>query len=1783
MKSFIPRSRKSAAASRVSTAALLAFALAASMYAIPEAQQSPHGGSTVKPQPGPNVNAAGGIVDPKDPAAVVKADLLLQRQNETVVAASTRNPDAVLAAWNDYRFVDFTIGDDGHGGQPSPFITRLLAKLFVRPFMRPVPRRAAMSVGAWTGVGRTCDRGNTWIGGVLPGGPLDNSPASLNSPLKALSNLAETQGGHAETTDPVLVAAPGGKMHLFVLGFIRFPNGFVGESRMYHSLYTHRNNHEGGACFNYEWTVEVDNSLRYGPTAFLDKGSAAVDKDGTLYFAYTAFTDAEKSKIVVARLPATPGASWQRTVPAYNFEFLRNHGTTIAVDSRGGVHVAWRLFYEKWPLMVISHSYDRGKTFWPATPISHWWPSKSLKEIIQMLKAAKLQPFDQFTSAPGEPETARALGLPNLVAGAVNGQPKLFAVWQERVDVNPASSRFGFPSATGSPRAVLSMSTDGFRWTERRAVDIPSGPQVQPVLSISGRTNPQLLLAYYQARKELNWPFELNFISGIDRQMDLRVARINPVTGALISPSVQVSQYSLKANTNPPQILDTAAPGVPQANFENLTVYERGNSGFFGDYPSIVPSAVFERSSSTDWAQDPSSSYVIWTDNRDVRFPPGGINGDWTAYTPVKPGALPATCSTVGMRNANPYFAEIAGAVAGSLQNFKPLNIQRAFATYYENRTPQDRFFRLTVLDDEAAGIDASFDQFDFAQDVLDVQILAYSSRAHTVWVQPNHANPTAPVRILMQEIDAMGAAAPKAGGYGTSLKLNPDPTNPALDNVPPTAPVPPGTPTGIDVSEIHTPQVAQPQVAQLHVSTPQVAQPQVAQPQVAQPQVAQPQVAQPQVAQQQMAAPQVAQPQVAGDDDNATDVTVTVTNGGTTSTVYNAFVHVPNADALLANDNYNFVVLLTRTSLVPSFTQQGANCVSAAEMKLQVLANIQVHSEATADGTIKNPQVAQPQVAQPGIATFALAPEGGAVGQNSHGDPANEDSHSTVLPIQTNITVRAIRNKPIAQILASGGQLFNPNDVVFRVDSSSTDVINGVVGADGTQPSAITLRPDLAIVNYTPASPALSAPPGGSVTLSSWRVQNNGGAPTPPSVVFSNGFYLSTDSVITAGDTLLAVNSNTSLAPGAGFNWSATSHTIPSNTPPGNYFIGILADYAGEVSESDEGNNYVSEPITVTGSGLAAGDFIVGDGVTNFTNPSGSLFRVSADGSTVTTLATLSACPSGVAVNGSGNFLVNDPCSSPERILEVTPSGASSTFFAGGLLQNPVAIVRDGTSHIIVGDNVADKLFRITPDGATIAEFKSLPNPSPSSAQSLELAVDRAGNVIVGYDSLGDNLGTSEILRISPDGATTTTVVTGDTIGGISGLAIESSGDYIVADYVQRQIVRVNATTGAVTTIVNDQVALCCNVVGLTIDGSGDFITTVNGVTGDPRVLKITPAGAITTLRSGSPLTATRSVNVIGFVPSTHDVADLGVIGSGSTFAHAVNDSGEVVGESQAANGDLHAFRYSNATMTDLGTLSGSSGSAAYAINASGISVGQSYTGATGTPPHAVRFDDGAVIDLGTLGGSNSAATGINSTGQIVGSSLNDSGSWRAFFHYDGMNDLDTLSDGGDSFAFGINDDGLVVGCAVPYGSAVCHAVLFWDGVLDLGTLGGNYSAARAINGGGRIVGESNLAAGGPSRAFLYDLFGSMQHLGTLGGADSQALAVNAAGQVVGVAKNFGGADRAFLFANGTMIDLNTLLPPGSGWVLHRATGINSAGQIVGTGIHNGSTRGFLLSPPSQ
>jgi probable HAF family extracellular repeat protein len=131
-----------------------------------------------------------------------------------------------------------------------------------------------------------------------------------------------------------------------------------------------------------------------------------------------------------------------------------------------------------------------------------------------------------------------------------------------------------------------------------------------------------------------------------------------------------------------------------------------------------------------------------------------------------------------------------------------------------------------------------------------------------------------------------------------------------------------------------------------------------------------------------------------------------------------------------------------------------------------------------------------------------------------------------------------------------------------------------------------------------------------------------------------------------------------------------------------------------------------------------------------------------------------------------------------------------------------------------------------------------------------------------------------------------------------------------------------------------------------------------------------------------------------------------------------------------------------------------------------------------------------------------------------------------------------------------------------------------------DLGTLGGTSSIGYAVNASGQVAGESTIGTEG--HAFLSGPGGgALKDLGTLGGNTGIGYAVNASGQVVGDSLTAGGADHAFLYSGGQMLDLNSLIAPGSGFTLSVATGISDTGYITGYGrAPNGQQHAFLLTP---
>ena len=304
----------------------------------------------------------------------------------------------------------------------------------------------------------------------------------------------------------------------------------------------------------------------------------------------------------------------------------------------------------------------------------------------------------------------------------------------------------------------------------------------------------------------------------------------------------------------------------------------------------------------------------------------------------------------------------------------------------------------------------------------------------------------------------------------------------------------------------------------------------------------------------------------------------------------------------------------------------------------------------------------------------------------------------------------------------------------------------------------------------------------------------------------------------------------------------------------------------------------------------------------------------------------------------------------------------------------------------------------------------------------------------------------------------------------------------------------------------------------------------------------------------------------------SLYSVTDLGTLGGTTSSSAGISSNGAYV-TGQSNNGSAtHAFSSPVGGMMDLGTLDGTS--TGYAINNSGQVAGYSNG-------HAFLYNGSTIQDLGTLSGATSLAYGINNNGNVVGYSNfagGDSHSYHAFLYSSGaMTDLGALG-GTSSYAAAINDSGQIAGYITP-NSASTAAYLYSGGTETLlGTLGGSISSAAAISSNGYVAGSSTLSNGN-THAFLY-LGGTLLDLGTLGGTTSRAAGVNSTGQVVGQSLFSGSGFDGFLYSNGVLTELNTLIDPNLGIRISNGTGITDTGLIAATGTVGGNTHAFLLTP---
>jgi probable HAF family extracellular repeat protein len=304
--------------------------------------------------------------------------------------------------------------------------------------------------------------------------------------------------------------------------------------------------------------------------------------------------------------------------------------------------------------------------------------------------------------------------------------------------------------------------------------------------------------------------------------------------------------------------------------------------------------------------------------------------------------------------------------------------------------------------------------------------------------------------------------------------------------------------------------------------------------------------------------------------------------------------------------------------------------------------------------------------------------------------------------------------------------------------------------------------------------------------------------------------------------------------------------------------------------------------------------------------------------------------------------------------------------------------------------------------------------------------------------------------------------------------------------------------------------------------------------------------------------------------------IADLGTLGGTSSTALALSPSGLVAGQAGlAGDSQTHAFRWGGGPPLDLGTLGGSSSTPAAINDAGQVAGGSRVAGNASTM--AFLFSEGSMSSLGTLGGNYSTAYDLNSAGLVVGESSVNNGDIHGFVYSSGtMTEVGTL--GGDySSCFAVNAAGAVVGEFTTADGDI-HGFLYSQGVMhDVGTLDGTFCTAFGVNASGQVIGIGSAVSDTEWHGFLYSE-GKISDLGTLGGFFSFTEAINNLGQVVGDSAIPDGTSHAVLWQQGSMVDLNTLLPANSGWELGSARFINDSGRIVGLGTLNGVSQWFVM-----
>jgi hypothetical protein len=249
-------------------------------------------------------------------------------------------------------------------------------------------------------------------------------------------------------------------------------------------------------------------------------------------------------------------------------------------------------------------------------------------------------------------------------------------------------------------------------------------------------------------------------------------------------------------------------------------------------------------------------------------------------------------------------------------------------------------------------------------------------------------------------------------------------------------------------------------------------------------------------------------------------------------------------------------------------------------------------------------------------------------------------------------------------------------------------------------------------------------------------------------------------------------------------------------------------------------------------------------------------------------------------------------------------------------------------------------------------------------------------------------------------------------------------------------------------------------------------------------------------------------------------------------------------------------------------------------AISQNGLVAGNAWNSSTPFTQSPLLWKNGTASPLDLGGYAQGYASSINNLGQVggyVAPSANPAATVAAWWDSSGaLHELGAF--GGDSATVrGINNSGQLL---VESQSASSNQIILWTAGTTQAIPGATHGAV-ALNDSGHVV-YTGVNSGLPTYS-LWNGTNSTILPALSGDIAGLYFSINNNDQAVGTSTDFDESihpSRAILWDDGTLYDLNSLLPANSSWILTRADAIAPDGSIIGEGYFQNEFGYFLATP---